>query len=178
MIYNWEKIFNCIYKITSPSWKIYIWQSQNIKNRVSQYKWMHCKNQTKLYNSFIKYWFDNHIFEILDKDIDLEEINKIETYYINKYNSVDNWLNICSVWWSNRWIKWSDEQRKKISELKKWKPSKLIWFKRSEETRKNMSESKKWKPSWFKWKTHSEESKRKMSEQRRWKPSWRKWKKH
>ena len=38
-----------IYKITNPSGKIYIGQSVNIDNRISSYKNLKCKNQTKLY---------------------------------------------------------------------------------------------------------------------------------
>lgn len=44
-----------IYKITNPNNKIYIGQSINIKNRFYHYSLYHCKTQTKLYNSFIKY---------------------------------------------------------------------------------------------------------------------------
>ena len=54
-----------IYKITNPSGKIYIGQSVNIDNRISSYKNLKCKNQTKLYRSLLKYTFENHIFEIL-----------------------------------------------------------------------------------------------------------------
>lgn len=38
----------CIYKITSPSNKIYIGQTCHFNNRFAQYKAVSCKNQTKL----------------------------------------------------------------------------------------------------------------------------------
>ena len=45
-----------IYKITSPSNKIYIGQSINIERRFNSYKNLsHCKQQIKLYNSLQKY---------------------------------------------------------------------------------------------------------------------------
>ena len=44
-----------IYKITSPSNKIYIGQTSNFKNRMSCYKAAKNKTQVKLYNSLIKY---------------------------------------------------------------------------------------------------------------------------
>ena len=40
-----------IYKITSPSGKIYIGQSWNISDRISRYKTIRCKTQGKIYNS-------------------------------------------------------------------------------------------------------------------------------
>ena len=54
-----------IYKITSPSGKVYIGQSRNIKNRKWRYKRLDCKSQVKLYSSFKKYGFDKHKFEII-----------------------------------------------------------------------------------------------------------------
>lgn len=57
---------NCgIYKITSPSGKVYIGSSANIKRRFNDYRLLRCKNQTKLYNSFLKYGADKHLFEII-----------------------------------------------------------------------------------------------------------------
>lgn len=72
-----------IYKITSPSGKIYIGQSRNISKRWNNYKYLSCKNQTKLYNSFLKYGVEKHIFEILE--ICTEDIlNSKEVEYVNK----------------------------------------------------------------------------------------------
>jgi predicted GIY-YIG superfamily endonuclease len=50
-----SKIGYCIYKITSPSEKVYIGQSRNIQRRVKNYKRIDCKQQTILYNSINKY---------------------------------------------------------------------------------------------------------------------------
>lgn len=55
----------CIYKITSPTNKIYIGQSSNLRKRWMTYNKLRCKEQPKLYNSFIKHGIDNHIFEII-----------------------------------------------------------------------------------------------------------------
>ena len=51
-----------IYKITSPTNKIYIGQSIDIENRFTKYKSLDCKNQVRLYNSLKKYGFDKHKF--------------------------------------------------------------------------------------------------------------------
>ena len=49
-----------IYKITSPTNKIYIGQSINIEKRFLNYNSINCKKQIRLYNSFKKYGFDKH----------------------------------------------------------------------------------------------------------------------
>lgn len=73
-----------IYKITSPTNKIYIGQSINIENRFEWYRKLRCKNQTKLYYSLKKYGPDNHKFEIIEE---CNECNLIirETYWKNYY---------------------------------------------------------------------------------------------
>ena len=49
-----------IYKITSPTGKIYIGQSVNIKNRIRRYKNIDCKSQTKLNSYMLKYVISWH----------------------------------------------------------------------------------------------------------------------
>lgn len=84
-----------IYKITSPSGKIYIGQSVNILNRFYRYKSYHCKMQPYLYNSLVKYGAENHRFEIL-QECELIQLNDLEKYYIELYSSFDkeNGLNL------------------------------------------------------------------------------------
>jgi hypothetical protein len=75
-----------IYKIISPSGKIYIGQSQNIlSNRLNHYINGNCSTQTKLYNSLKKYGFENHIFEIIE-ECSLEQLNEREIYWGLFYN--------------------------------------------------------------------------------------------
>ena len=83
-----------IYKIKSPSNKIYIGQSKNIYSRWNAYKYFQkdyeCykkKNKNSLiFKSFKKYGYKNHKFEILEI-CDESELNTKEIYYIQKYNS-------------------------------------------------------------------------------------------
>ena len=56
-----------IYKITSPSGKIYIGESVNINRRKYFYSTFRCKNQVKLYNSLKKYGWDLHVFELIEE---------------------------------------------------------------------------------------------------------------
>jgi group I intron endonuclease len=83
-----------IYKITSPSGKIYIGASKDILKRWnSDYKYAcNVKSQTKLYRSFQKYGISNHTFEI----VEICNVNFLfdkEIYWINFYNSYVFGLN-------------------------------------------------------------------------------------
>lgn len=109
-----------IYKITSPSNKVYIGQSANIQRRFNEYKIKHCKKQQKLYNSFYKYGVDAHKFEILII-CDFDKLNYYERYYQELYNSVENGLNLIYTKTDIRPIKISDETKRKMSESAKLK---------------------------------------------------------
>src|SRR6478609_8764730 len=81
-----------IYKITSPTGKIYIGQSINIHKR-----WREHKNNChpgKLQNSFKKHGFENHIFEILE-ECELEQLNERERHWQDFYDVLGpNGLNL------------------------------------------------------------------------------------
>lgn len=81
-----------IYKITNPKGKIYIGQSINIKRRFKDYKNSLKKSQRKIYNSFKKYGYDNHTFEIIEKCLE-SELNDRERYYQGFFNCIDEGLN-------------------------------------------------------------------------------------
>lgn len=82
-----------IYKITSPSGKVYIGQSRNIRKRFSVYKRKKCENQIRIYNSIMKYGWDNHIFEVIE-ECEIELLNERERYWQDFYNVIGkNGLN-------------------------------------------------------------------------------------
>lgn len=82
-----------IYKITSPTGKIYIGQSNNIKLRFAAYKRISCEKQPKLFNSLLKYGFLNHKFEIIEQ-CEISELNDKERYYQDLFNATGkNGLN-------------------------------------------------------------------------------------
>ena len=68
-----------IYKITSPTKKIYIGQSIDVNDRFTKYKRLNCDNQTILIRSFRKYGVDSHKFEILEECLE-SELNDKERY--------------------------------------------------------------------------------------------------
>jgi group I intron endonuclease len=109
-----------IYKITSPSNKVYIGQSIDIERRFRHYKRMVCKEQIKIYNSFLKYGVDSHIFEILEL-CDTKDLNNRERYYQDLYDSVANGLNLLYVKSEHFNGGHSEESKKKISDSLKGK---------------------------------------------------------
>lgn len=83
-----------VYKITSPSGKIYIGITSNIIKRFCFYKNHSCENQTIIYNSIVKYGWDNHIKEILFISLTKEEAFKKEIELIEYYKTNKTSLNI------------------------------------------------------------------------------------
>jgi hypothetical protein len=117
-----------IYKITSPSNKIYIGQSINIERRIKQYKLLkEIKKCKKIYFSIKKYGYKNHKFEVVEYCCK-EKLNEREIYWIDFYDSVNKGLNISyggnSVGSVNKGKKRSKKTKQKISKTKKLNPRK------------------------------------------------------
>lgn len=78
-----------IYKIQSPSGKIYIGQSRNIHRRWSEHKYSSNKKKNMvLYRSICKYGFELHKFSIihrLPKDVSDEVLTNYEQIYMDAY---------------------------------------------------------------------------------------------
>jgi group I intron endonuclease len=109
-----------IYKITSPSNKVYIGQSIDIERRFRHYKRIACKEQIKIYHSLLKYGVDAHIFEVLEL-CEIEELNNRERHYQDLYDSVANGLNLLYVKSEHFNGGHSEESKKKISNSLKGK---------------------------------------------------------
>jgi group I intron endonuclease len=79
-----------IYKITSPSGKVYIGQSWDIEKRFKQYIGLYnCKKQTRLYNSFMKYKVNTHQFNVIE-ECETNLLNERERYWQEYYNVLSN----------------------------------------------------------------------------------------
>lgn len=132
-----------IYKITSPSNCIYIGQSLNIMSRWRGYKNHGASKQFRLNNSFKKYGYENHTFEILE-ECSKELLNEQEKYWIKFYNTFDtkHGMNLQE---GGSTGKVSEETKRKISNSllgnQYTKGHKL-----SEEHRKKLSEKRRGKP--------------------------------
>lgn len=123
--------YGIIYKITSPSGKVYIGQTIRLKERIRQYRNNYVFNQTKVYRSIRKYGFENHLMEVLEICPEFM-LNVLEAHYMTEYDSIKNGLNISSEPYG--YI--TDEQKEQIRKT-------LTGRKASEETKKKMSISHK-----------------------------------
>ena len=138
-----------IYKITSPSNKIYIGQTTNYSKRHNAYKNHKCKLQPKLFASIEKYGFINHTIEII-KECQVEDLNYYERYYQEYYESVLDGLNLRYTATTDKSGFMSEESKKKMSDSGK---GKII----TEEWRKNLSIAGMGR-------RHTEEEKQKISQ--------------
>jgi group I intron endonuclease len=170
-----------IYKITNPMGAIYIGESKDIYRRWNkEYRNLSCKGQVKLYNSFVKYGFENHTFEIV-KECKAEEIPYYERHYQEYYDVLDRefGLNLKYTKVGEKKQVTSEESRKKMSDAQKnlyenGYVHPMQGKKHSEESKKKNSESQKGKKQSeetikkriekTKGRKHSEETLKKQSE--------------
>lgn len=163
-----------IYKITSPTGRIYIGQSNNSVRRESEYKYLGSgvKSQTKIYRSILKYGWENHIFEVIE-ECEFEDMNCRERYWQDFYDVLNGGLNCVLVETHTKNKKFSEEV---IEKMRK----KLTGRRHTVKTKLKMSKAKKGEnhPNWGKGlpqktkdkirdgnsgKVRSEETKRKIS---------------
>lgn len=149
-----------IYKITSPTGKIYVGKTNNLRNRICAYRNAHKSNtNTLIYTSIKKYGWDAHVFEVIDS-ASIDILNELEISYIQKYNSYRHnnpyGLNLTIG---------GDGAFGRIdsAETRKKRAAHHIGSKRSEETRYLMSLAKKGKSSIRKNCIISQETKNKIS---------------
>lgn len=152
-----------IYKLKSPSGKVYIGQTGSFKNRMAAYRRGDCKKQRRLHAAILKYGWDNIEVEIIyrshiDDFLDIMEIN-----FIRYYNSAACGYNISlggvgvggsgmrgrkhSAETKAKMAKVhrdiSDDTRKKISQAQMGKNNHFFGRKHSDETREKMAASKR-----------------------------------
>jgi group I intron endonuclease len=123
-----------IYKITSPSKKIYVGQSIDIERRFKEYKKLQCNQSLKLYNSLKKHGYENHIFEILE-ECSKPQLNEKEENYILSFNSHIDGLNIKLA----SKPAWTGKKRPEHSEFLKKNGSGLSYI-RTQEHKDNLKE--------------------------------------
>ena len=137
-----------IYKIESPTGRIYVGQTKHLKRRIACYKHNYTKNKfssghNKLYNSLRKYGFENHKFSIIET-VDDSVLYEREKYWIKELDTYcfDNpkHLNMSrgGEGGGKTWM-FDVERRKKQSELFKGEGSPFYGRKHTEETKKNLS---------------------------------------
>ena len=128
-----------IYKITSPSGRVYIGQSRDLDRRKIDYQ-KYIKNsnrQVKLLASINKYTWDKHFFEIIEI-CNFDDLNIRERYWQEHYNCVEKGLNCVYTKTNDKPAIFGLESKAKMSKAKLGK-------KVSEKTKLKMSLSKKGK---------------------------------
>jgi group I intron endonuclease len=142
-----------IYKITSPSGKIYIGQTTNFTKRKNYYKNGAKPYQVRIHNSLQKYGYDAHTIEFIEQCL-VENLNERERYWQDFYDVIgENGLNCRLTETKDKSGFISDESKSKMSvarqnriltDKEKYRLKSLfLGRKHTEETRLKMSESAK-----------------------------------
>lgn len=132
-----------IYKITSPTGRIYIGESMNLKNRCKVYLYpSKVKKQRAIYNSLHTHGVDSHVFEILEF-CEINYLKERERYYQEFFDSVKNGLNCKYTQTNNLPMIHSDKTREIMSNKSKGENNHFYGKKHSEESLKKISESSK-----------------------------------
>jgi group I intron endonuclease len=114
-----------IYKITCPDGCIYVGQSNDIKNRLWNYKKTN-KSKNKIHDSIDLKGLSNHVFELIhlvDESLDFDKLkevlNELEINYIKSFDCFDtpHGLNLTSGGSSKSKV--SKETKQKLSESHK-----------------------------------------------------------
>lgn len=129
-----DRTLGIIYKITSPTGRIYVGQTWNLEKRITSYRRGGCKNQRMIYNSIKKHGFDSHIIDVIDMGrFTQKELDDMEIFWIDKVGSFfpdnKNGMNLTRGGRGNKGKKASAETIKKQRARR-----------HSEETKKLLSE--------------------------------------
>lgn len=156
----------CVYKITSPSGRVYVGSTKDYAKRINYYGRYKCKSQTKLYYSLKKYGASEHIFEVL-QECELSDMRRLEAEYGTRLNCLDREAGLnCNLPNPNdEFIGVSEETRLKQSLAKKGKNAgeNSHWFGKghSAESKEKMSKARMGNQVWI-GKKHKQESKDKI----------------
>lgn len=125
-----------IYKITSPTKKVYIGQTWNMLKRRSSYKKLTCKSQPKLYNSIMKHGWENHLFELiheLPKDVTQNILDSYEVFYWEQYKECG--ADLLNTKEPGKGGKHSEESKRKMSKAQIGIPKSKEHIEKSTKTR-------------------------------------------
>lgn len=130
-----------IYKITSPTGKIYVGSTvkKNVEHRWIAYKSLKCKQQRRIYHSLKKHGVESHNFEVIT-ECSLDDMLRLECMYGEKYDVLGgNGLNLTLPMPTDTYASMREETRDKIRKT-------VISQFESKERREELSKIKK---QWF-----------------------------
>lgn len=133
-----------IYKITSPTGRIYIGKSKNLNKRIKDYKYQSKTRKSIVHDSIRGYGWALHTLDIIE-NCDDSLLSEREIFWISKLNSYwgDNKMGMNMTRGGEAgggsWIHDID-RRKKQSEMFKGEGSPFYGKKHTEETKKYLSE--------------------------------------
>jgi group I intron endonuclease len=145
-----------IYKIVSPSGRVYVGQTNNYKVRLRQYR--HSANpnsktsaQVLINRSLRRHGYENHTFSIIETfESDYKYIDDREMFWIRSYMSnkrkypKSNGLNLTDGGDGIRGYKMTEDNKRKLSLRQKGRPSKMKGkTMHTEEEKKRIGERKK-----------------------------------
>lgn len=137
-----------IYKITSPTNKLYVGKTYNLKHRIASHKCASKQGKNLiLHNSIRKYGWNNHVFEVIEEVAD-ELMNEREIYWVSELKTYcyenENGMNMTKGGDGQRstWIH-KTELRKWFSEKFSGDKNPFFGKKHTEETIKLLSEQAK-----------------------------------
>lgn len=130
-----------IYKITSPTGRIYIGQSKNIKQRFRDYnKPSGGKGQTRLYKSFLKHKIENHQFDIIEY-CSIEDLNCSERFWQDEFDVLNGGLNCVLQDCNSERKKLSKETKENMRLSKLGDKNPMYGIKRTEESKKKQGDA-------------------------------------
>lgn len=170
-------VFAGIYKITSPTGRVYIGQSWNILDRWRSYQRLACTDQPALYNSLKKHGVPNHHFDIIawfSAGCSSEVLDQREREQILKHR--DGGVSLLNLTEGGSGWRHSDETKAKISAAnrnnkrpdladynRRVKPAAMRGRTLSDETKQKIGLAHKGK-AWSKGRIQSPEERQKRSE--------------
>lgn len=175
-----------IYKITSPTGKVYIGQAVDIERRFKEYYKLldKIKTQTRLYKSLLKYGFEAHQCDVIEYCSE-DELNCSERFWQDEFDVIgENGLNCILQECGEKRRGLSEETKRKLSEAGKNRAGEShhmygilgennpnFGSKRTEEQCANISASligkRKGENNNMFGKTHSEETRKKIGDSNR-----------
>ena len=158
-----------IYKATGPTGKVYIGQTIfSLKIRKRKHFSNSKKGNTHFYNAIRKYGWDNFTWEIIHDDCLEKDMNIMEIHYIQLLGTYKNGYNSTIGGRGCSGYKFTEEAKKKMSEMNAGEKHPMYGKHPSEESKRRMSKAqtglRTGEKNHMYGKHHSSETKKKMSE--------------